>query len=108
MIKFFVLGLCFFTIVLLISAFKIILLKKQILYRFVNKDKKVTSFDYLMDFDGNLLFKKLDLNTLSVEEKNSSVLISKLKKIVFLKKILILFSILFFVFLVLMKISKIV
>ena len=103
---YFVLGLFFFVIVLFICAFNIVLLKKTIYYKYNNK--KITNFDYLMDYDGNWLFKNIEEEQFSDEIKKEYFFIEKINRIKFFKKIFYIFLVLFFIFLILMKVLKIV
>ncbi|SPE76149.1 hypothetical protein FLACOL_00127 [Flavobacterium columnare] len=108
MIKYFVLGLFFFITTIFICVFNIILLKKQIFYTYVNPEKKITNFDYLMDFDGNWLLKKINLNDIPQENRNDKFLLEKIKKIYLFKKALIFLLFLTVIFLIIVKIMKIV
>ncbi|WP_444626620.1 hypothetical protein ACSLMH_11780 [Flavobacterium columnare] len=79
--EYFVIGLFVFVIAIFICAFNIILLKKEIFYNYICKEKKISNFDYLMDFDGNWLFKEIDMNDIPEDERNEKSLLEKLDRI---------------------------
>ena len=65
--------------IILFCVQKVILIKKSIYYKYINKTKQLTSFDYLIDYDGNWLFKKVDFKKLAVEHNDSSLLLFERK-----------------------------
>ena len=65
--------------IILFCVQQVILIKKSIYYKYINKTKQLTSFDYLTDYDGNWLFKKIDFKKLTVEHNDSSLLLFERK-----------------------------
>ena len=82
-------------------------MKKEIVYRHIEKDKKLTTFDYIMDYDGNWLFKKIDYYKLYDETKDEDIFIVK-KRIELYQKIYILVFITILSLSVLLKIQGII
>jgi hypothetical protein len=54
-------------ILLVISLQAIIIAKKKIHYKYNDTSKKLTSFDYWTDYDGNWIFKDIGLNQLLLQ-----------------------------------------
>ena len=82
-------------------------MKKEIVYRHIEKDKKLTTFDYLMDYDGNWLFKKIDYDILYNVTKDENILLIK-KRIELYQKIYILIFIAILTLSILFKIKGII
>ncbi len=58
---------------------KIILMKKAIFYKYVDKTKRISNYDYLMDYDGNWLFKEINFDELYKETKDDFIVDLKKK-----------------------------
>jgi hypothetical protein len=79
MIKTFVIFFLLSSVIILFSIMKIILMKKSIFYKHVDKKKRIINYDYLMDYDGNWLFKKINYDELYTETKDESIVDLKKK-----------------------------
>lgn len=77
-------------------------------YRYVDKTKKITSFDYLMDYDGSWLFKEINFEKIIIENISDEKLLVLISKIKTFKKISMLLFIILIVFSIYMKIEKVV
>ncbi|KGO90625.1 hypothetical protein [Flavobacterium suncheonense] len=62
---------------LLLCVTKIILMKKSIIYKHVEIGKKITSWDYYNQFDGNWFFKEIDYDKLYETTNDEDILIKK-------------------------------
>lgn len=58
---------------------KIIIMKKAIFYKYVDKMKRISNYDYLMDYDGNWLFKEINFDELYKETKDDFIVDLKKK-----------------------------
>ena len=79
MLKIFVIVFILFGFIILLHTKKIILIKKSVYYKYIDKTKKLSNFDYIMDYDGNWLLKKIDFDSLYNENKDEYILGAKLK-----------------------------
>lgn len=79
MLKIFVIVFILFGVIILFLTKKIILIKKSVYYKYIDKTKKLSNFDYIMDYDGNWLLKKIDFDSLYNENKDEYILGAKLK-----------------------------
>ena len=79
MLKIFVIVFILFGVIILFLTKKIILIKKSVYYKYIAKTKKLSNFDYIMDYDGNWLLKKIDFDSLYNENKDEYILGAKLK-----------------------------
>jgi hypothetical protein len=79
MLKIFVIVFILFAVIILFLTKKIILIKKSVYYKYIDKTKKLSNFDYIMDYDGNWLLKKIDFDSLYNENKDEYILGAKLK-----------------------------
>lgn len=77
MIKAFVIFFIVTGVIILFFTKKIILIKKSIFYKYIDKTKKLSNVDYLMDYDGNWLFKKINYEKLYEETNDDSLLDAK-------------------------------
>jgi hypothetical protein len=100
-----VFGIVFFVsvFILLISTSIIIINKKKIYYEYLN-NKKLTSFDYLMDYDGNWLLKDIGLKKILSNDPTNSWLQEKAQMIFIFKWVSILTSIFLVLFCIIIKI----
>ncbi len=80
-----------------------ILLKKEIYYKFIDQSKKITSFDELMDYDGNWLFKEIGYKELLFDNPEDQWLIKSVKSIKKLERASIYLVVIIVVFAVIMK-----
>lgn len=108
MIKIFVIGIIAIIGSLVFCIFNIVFLKKTLFYRYVDKTKKITSFDFLMDYDGSWLFKEIDFNTMVKENPNDEKLLGMISKINSFKKLTVLLFVVLIIFSVYMKVEKVV
>ena len=108
MIKIFVIGIIVIIGSLYFCISKIVFFKKTLYYRYVDKTKKITSFDYLMDYDGSWLFKEINFEKIIKENINDEKLLVLISKIKIFKKISMLLFIILIVFSIYMKIEKVV
>ena len=54
-------------------------MKKAIFYKYVDKMKRISNYDYLMDYDGNWLFKEINFDELYKETKDDFIVDLKKK-----------------------------
>lgn len=108
MIKIFVIGIIVIIGGLFFYIFNIVLLKKTLHYKYVDKTKKITSIDYLMDYDGSWLFKKINFETIIEENPGDQKLLEMISKIKAFKKIAVILFVILIIFSVYMKVEKIV
>ena len=54
-------------------------MKKAIFYKYVDKTKRISNYDYLMDYDGNWLFKEINFDELYKETKDDFIVDLKKK-----------------------------
>lgn len=79
MIKTFFILFIISIVLILFSINRIILLKKSVFYKYNDpKKNQLSNFDYLMDYNGNWLFKKIDFDKLY--EKSNDEELSKIKQ----------------------------
>ena len=88
--------------VLMFCISKVILMKKSIIYKHVETDKKITNWDYYNNFDGNWFFKEVDYDYLYEITNDVDILIKK-KQIKIYK---IISASLFFCIIIVMVIGK--
>ncbi|MCO6147942.1 hypothetical protein [Flavobacterium sp. NRK1] len=103
MIKVFVIGFLILIVSLFICIYKIILLKKEIYYKFIDQSKMITSFDKLMDYDGNWLFKEIAYKELLFDNPENQWLIKYVKSIKKLERASIFLVAIIVVFAIIMK-----
>ena len=103
MIKVFVIGFLILIISIFICIYKTILLKKEIYNKFIDQSKKMTSFDKLMDYDGNWLFKEIGYKELLFDNPEDQWLIKSVKSIKKLERASIFLVVIIVVFAVIMK-----
>lgn len=76
----------------------IIVKKKSLFYRYIDKSKKITSFDYFTEFDGDWLFTEIDYKKIIQENESDKLyIISKQKEIKMLIRIFIFLFLLVFI-----------
>ncbi len=68
MMKFFVITVILIILIIIISVLLAILIKKKLYYKYIIKDKDLSLFDYLMDYDGSWFFKEIDYNVIEKKE----------------------------------------
>lgn len=89
--------------VLLLCVAKVILMKKSIIYKHVETNKKITDWDFYNKYDGNWFFKEIDYDKLYETTNDVDILIKK-KQIKIYK---IVSASLFFSIIMIMTIGKI-
>ena len=88
--KVFVICILLVGIVVLIIAHIIILKKKGLIYKYIEKTKQLTAFDYVGQYDGNWLFADIDYDQIICDnESESQYILSEKKEITLLSRILI-------------------
>lgn len=74
-----VIGLIVGAAIILLS--KIVTLKKKgLVYKYLEKDKKLTGFDYVTKYDGNWFFYEIDYESMLNENKSDTEFILSEKK----------------------------
>ncbi|MEN0007989.1 hypothetical protein [Flavobacterium nitrogenifigens] len=91
--------------ILVFCISQIILIKKSVVYKYLEKDKELTSFDYSMDYDGNWLFKKVDFESLFNKTKDPQV-IAQQQRIKTFQKLSVVLSVIIVVVIIVFKLSE--
>ncbi len=71
-------------IILLILLQTLIIKKKKMYYKYIDKSKDVSKFDYVQDFDGNWLIKKIEYKSLLIKYSNDGDLKKYVNQIKFI------------------------
>lgn len=74
-----VIGVLFVIISFYLAARTLIVYKKDIYYRWIDKTKKVTSFDYFTSTDGSWVIKSIDFKKLLADNPGDKELEKKIK-----------------------------